>query len=61
MDVPGDERERGRESLIARRERLGRSLRHAFPLGESGSFTGVLDAIGKWENNPLTDEAQVKS
>jgi hypothetical protein len=29
------------------RERLGQLLRHAFPLGNSGSFTGVLDAIGE--------------
>lgn len=33
------------------RERLARLLKHAFPLGESGSFTGLLEAIGDKEEH----------
>jgi hypothetical protein len=29
----------------AERERLGRLLKQAFPLGKSGSFTGVIEGI----------------
>jgi len=36
---------REKPSARAERERLGRILKQAFPLGESGSFTGVLEAI----------------
>ncbi|HET7605772.1 MAG TPA: hypothetical protein VFK28_06845 [Sphingomicrobium sp.] len=41
-DSPSSERSRQLEE----RERVARLLRHAFPLGESGSFSGLLEAIG---------------
>lgn len=47
-DEPPEGRSVAREDL----ERFGRLLRYAFPLGETGSFTGVLDAISKDPSKP---------
>jgi len=42
--VPVSGSEPGQEAA-GERERMGRLLGHAFPLGQSGSFTGLLEAI----------------
>jgi hypothetical protein len=35
-----------RSRKLEERERVARLLRHAFPISESGSFSGLLEAIG---------------
>lgn len=52
-------------SAPERREELGRLLRQAFPLSDSGSFTDVLDAIrlttAENASHPVVLSADLKS
>jgi hypothetical protein len=36
----------GRSGAPEERERVGHLLKQAFPLGEAGTFTGIVEAIG---------------